>query len=448
MKFNKPRGTRDFLFEEMKNRKKVENILRDVFENYAYQEIKTPLFEELSLFTTKSGDQIVEQLYNFEDKSGRELALRPELTAPVARLYLNELQKVAKPLKLYYFGSCFRYERPQKGRFRQFWQLGCELIGAKFPEGEAEIIAMAEDCLNRLGLNEAEIHINNLSIIRNLFKSFEIDEDIQEKIMILIDKGNKELLVSSLNDKEQFDINNDLVTILINLLDLIGGDEVLDDIFKLFKNYENLDNVKDSLNDLVQFVDCLKSFNVKNYKINPSVARGLDYYTGIVFEIYIPSLGAQKQVAGGGSYNLVKLFGGESVESTGFAFGFDRLMNAYDEIVNQKNKNDKNSNQNNGNILEEAIVDIYVAPMSDNTRDYSFKIAQTLRKDNKKVELDLAQRKFKKLIKAADKLNSKYIVLIGEDELSKNSVNIKNMSTGEQELVAIGDVSDYFNSKL
>ncbi|MDR0911866.1 MAG: ATP phosphoribosyltransferase regulatory subunit, partial [Methanobrevibacter sp.] len=110
MKFTKPRGTRDFLFEEMKERRKVENVLRKVFENYAYQEIKTPIFEELSLFTTKSGEQIVDQLYNFEDKSKRELALRPEITAPVARLYINELQKTAKPIKLYYFGSCFRYE--------------------------------------------------------------------------------------------------------------------------------------------------------------------------------------------------------------------------------------------------------------------------------------------------------------------------------------------------
>ena len=143
MEFNRPRGTRDFLFDEMRLRKEAESSLRNVFENYGYQEIKTPLFEELKLFTTKSGEEIVDQLYNFKDKSDREIALRPEITAPVARLYLNELQKTtSKPIKLYYYGSCFRYERPQKGRFRQFWQFGCELIGAKSPEGEGEVIAM------------------------------------------------------------------------------------------------------------------------------------------------------------------------------------------------------------------------------------------------------------------------------------------------------------------
>ena len=173
MEFTRPRGTRDFLFTEMRERKEAESTLRNVFENYGFQEIKTPLFEELKLFTTKSGEEIVDQLYNFKDKSDRELALRPELTAPVARLYLNELQKTtAKPIKLYYYGSCFRYERPQKGRFRQFWQFGCELIGAKSPEGEAEVISMCNESLESLGITPADININHLGIIRGLFAHF------------------------------------------------------------------------------------------------------------------------------------------------------------------------------------------------------------------------------------------------------------------------------------
>ena len=153
MEFTKPRGTRDFLFDEMQERKEAQSILRNIFENYGYREVKTPLFEELKLFTTKSGEEIVDQLYNFKDKSNRELTLRPEITAPIARLYLNELEKTAiKPIKLYYYGSCFRYERPQKGRFRQFWQFGCELIGANSPQGEAEVIALCNDAVNSLGI--------------------------------------------------------------------------------------------------------------------------------------------------------------------------------------------------------------------------------------------------------------------------------------------------------
>ena len=464
----------------MKQRKKVENILRDTFEIHAYQEIKTPLFEELSLFTTKSGEEIVDQLYNFKDKSNREIALRPEITAPVARLYLNEMQKTAKPIKLYYFGSCFRYERPQKGRFRQFWQFGCELIGAKSPEGEAEVIAMAEDSLKKLGIATAQIHINHLGIIRGLFKHFNIDTEIQEKIMTLIDKGDKKLLKSQLlpdcgqspdeqllpdnsqspdeqllpdsgqspdeqllvdngqsADEQLSEDNNDkssykpliedekLANILINLVDFVGKDEILKDVEDLIGEYEE---TKDSLNEFKDLISLLKSFKVSNYTINLGVARGLDYYTGIVFEIYVPELGAQKQVAGGGSYNLVEVFGGEKIESTGFAFGFDRLMNAI------KDKNEG-----------ESIVDVFVSPMSSEERKKSFEICQTLRTSNIKTEVDLSRRKFKKLLKTANKLNAKYVILVGKKDLDENNVIIKDMNTGNQETVAIDNIFNYLS---
>ena len=194
MEFERPRGTRDFLFEEMRERKQAEDILRNVFENYGFGEVQTPLFEDLKLFTTKSGEEIVDQLYNFKDKGDRDLALRPEITAPIARLYLNELQKTSKPIKIYYYGSCFRYERPQKGRFRQFWQFGCELIGAKTPEGEAEVIAMCNNAIEELGITTAEFNVNHLGIIRGLFAHFDIDTATQREIMVVIDKGDKELL--------------------------------------------------------------------------------------------------------------------------------------------------------------------------------------------------------------------------------------------------------------
>jgi len=429
----------------MKERKKVENILRDTFEVYAYQEIKTPLFEDLSLFTTKSGEEIIDQLYNFKDKSKREIALRPELTAPVARLYLNEMQKTAKPIKLYYFGSCFRYERPQKGRFRQFWQFGCELIGANSPEGEAEVIAMAEDSLNKLGIATAEIHINHLGIIRGLFKHFNIDVETQEKIMTLIDKGDKELLKSRLlannvniNDNENKNNNNNensiepliddenLANILIKLLDFVGKDDVLKELESLLGDYEE---TKNSLNEFKELITLLESFKVSNYTINLGVARGLDYYTGIVFEIYVPELGAQKQIAGGGSYNLVEIFGGEKIESTGFAFGFDRLMNAMED------KKDSNS-----------VVDVFVAPMSDETRLKSFEIGQILRNKNISTEIDLSRKNLKKLLNRANKLNVKYVILVGKDDLEENNVMIKDMATGNQETVAIDKISDNINN--
>jgi histidyl-tRNA synthetase len=430
LRFTKPRGTRDFLFDEMRERKKAENTLRKVFGNYAYQEIKTPLFEELSLFTTKSGDEIVDQLYNFTDKSNREIALRPEITAPVARLYINELQKTAKPIKLYYFGSCFRYERPQKGRFRQFWQFGCELIGAKSPEGEAEVISMAEQSLEELDITTAEIHINHLGIIRGLFKHFTIDVEIQEQIMTLIDKGDKELFEKELSENNLIE-DSDLRAILIKLIDLVGNEDILDDVEGLVSNYEE---TIEALDEFKSLINLLKSFNVSNYTINLGIARGLDYYTGIVFEIYVPELGSQKQLAGGGSYNLVELFGGEKVESTGFAFGFDRLMHA---IEYNMSKNDSKNNKN------DSFIEVFVAPISNDTREKSFEIAQLLRKSGIPTEIDLSRKKFKKLLNTANKLNARYVIIIGKDDLEKDSVTIKNMSNGNQELIAIDNILDY-----
>ena len=433
MEFTRPRGTRDFLFDEMRERKKCENTLRKVFETYAYQEIKTPLFEDLTLFTTKSGDEIVDQLYNFTDKSNREIALRPEITAPVARLYINELQKTAKPIKLYYFGSCFRYERPQKGRFRQFWQFGCELIGAKSPEGEAEAIAMAEQSLEELGIATAEIHINHLGIIRGLFKHFNISTEIQEKVMTLIDKGNKELLENELSDGNLIQDSN-LNDILIKLICLVGKDEILEDLENLVAEYNETSK---ALSEFKELISLLKSFKISDYTINLGIARGLDYYTGIVFEIYVPELGAQKQVAGGGSYNLVELFGGEKVESTGFAFGFDRLMNAI------LSKNEKIGIENQD---EDSIVDVFVAPISNDLREESFEIGQILRNNGISTEIDLSRKKFKKLLNTANKLNAKYVILVGKNDLEKNSVTIKDMASGNQELVVIDDIIEYITN--
>ena len=432
MEFTRPRGTRDFLFTEMRERKEAESTLRNVFENYGFQEIKTPLFEELKLFTTKSGEEIVDQLYNFKDKSDRELALRPEVTAPVARLYLNELQKTtAKPIKLYYYGSCFRYERPQKGRFRQFWQFGCELIGAKSPEGEAEVISMCNESLESLGITPADININHLGIIRGLFAHFNIDTKTQREIMVIIDKGDKELLKESLVGDNPVIDNEELNNVLLNLIDMVGGKEILPDIEELVEPY---DEPQEALAELEELVKTLDSFSVDNYTLNLGVARGLDYYTGIVFEVYIPELGAQKQVCGGGTYSLIKVFGGEEIESTGFAFGFDRLMNAIEEL--------------NGEKELKPYLDVFVAPINDETRQKSFEITQTLRKNGIATDVDLNRKKFKKLMNHANNINVGKVVIVGKKDLDEGKVTVKDMNSGAQELVSLDSLVDYIKGEL
>jgi histidyl-tRNA synthetase len=431
VEFTRPRGTRDFLFDEMKERKIVENTLREVFENYGYGEVKTPLFEELKLFTTKSGEEIINQLYNFKDKSDRELALRPEITAAIARLYINELSKTAKPIKLYYYGSCFRYERPQKGRFRQFWQFGCELIGAKSPEAEAEVIAMANESIEKLGISSAEIHINHLGIIRGLFSHYGIPDEKAREVMIVVDKGDKDLLKEALTGEDAIINNKELGEILLKLIDMVGSSDIYSDIKRLVQGF---DECLEPLSELKDLITTLKSFGVENYKINLGVARGLDYYIGIVFEIYVPELGSQKQVCGGGTYNLIKLFGGEDVVSTGFAFGFDRLMDAIEVC---------------GNLPEVGPrVDVYVAPISDETRQLSYSIAQRLRSEGIPTEIDLSRKKFKKLLSYANNLGVKQTILVGTNDVQNRQVTIKNMETGNQELVDIKNIVDYIKENI
>ncbi|WP_297827630.1 histidine--tRNA ligase [uncultured Methanobrevibacter sp.] len=427
MEFARPRGTRDFLFDEMRQRKKAESTLRKIFESYGYQEIKTPLFEELKLFTTKSGEEIVDQLYNFKDKSDRELTLRPEITAPVARLYLNELEKTAvKPIKLYYYGSCFRYERPQKGRFRQFWQFGCELIGAKTPQGEAEVIALCTDSINALGITTADVNINHLGIIRGLFSHFNISDETQREIMVVIDKGDKDLLIESLSGDNPVIDNDELNQILLKLIDLVGDKSILNDVEELIAPY---DESKAALEELKELIDLLEDFDVENYTLNLGVARGLDYYTGIVFEIYVPELGAQKQICGGGSYSLVKVFGGQEVESTGFALGFDRLMNAIEELTE----------------VEElgSHLDIYVIPITEDVRSEAYKITQLLRRNGIKADVDLNNKKFRKLMNYADKIKVEKIALMGPKELEDGKITIKDMVSGNQELIDIENIVEY-----
>jgi len=428
MELYKPRGTRDFLFKEMKERKYVENTLRKVFETYGYQEIKTPIFEDLTLFTMKSGEGIIGEIYHFQDKGGRNLALRPELTAPIARIYLNKLQKAFKPLKIYYFGSCFRYERPQAGRWRQFWQLGCELIGGVSPESEAEIIALAAHCLEKIGLNGYEIHLGNLGILRGILSQDQVSPTEQDQIMALIDKGDvKELKIIL----EELKLEEKSKKILLKLIGMQGGREVLDNVHGIINDYP--DAIK-SLEELEKLLKILEAFDFSNYILNLGIARGLDYYSGIVFEIYVKGLGAQKQISGGGTYNLIEIFGGERVESTGFAFGFDRIVEA---LRMQEN-----------NIPTKKPVEVFVAPISTEVKLDAFRIAQNIRKIGIPTEIELTGRKLKKILSHADNLEVSYVILVGSRELAENKVTLKDMKSGDQELIPLNTATKVILKKL
>ena len=213
MTIQRPRGTRDFLPMDSFRRNAVRRRMQEILEQWGYSEVSTPTFEHLELFTIKSGPSIIDEIYAFQDKGGRDLALRPELTASVMRMYVGELQKAAKPLRLHYFGNCFRYERPQRGRFREFWQLGAELVGSDRPDAEAEAIALAQELIKSAGVS-GDLHLGYLGLIRAMMRTIPASE--RPTLMRFIDKKERTLLAEKLQE-----IGRDHLG-LLELIDLKG----------------------------------------------------------------------------------------------------------------------------------------------------------------------------------------------------------------------------------
>jgi len=404
MKINRPRGTRDFLPEVTARRRHVEGKMRDVVKNWGYSEIITPTFESLDLFTLKSGEGIIGELYNFTDKGDREMTLRPELTAPVMRMYVNEMQATQKPLKLFYFENCFRYERPQKGRFREFWQFGVEVIGSSRSDADAEVIALATNMLDSAGI-KGDLHVGHLGIIRHILSVLETEQ--QSQIMRLVDKKDDTGLDDYL---EQINAPADLRRNLLELICLTGNDAV-EKARAVIGDIPELDTFKELLT-------LLDAYGI-DYNVDFGIARGLDYYTGMVFEIYAEGLGAQNQVCGGGSYNLIKLFGGGDVPSTGFGIGFDRIMEICDIKTDKQKK--------------------VVVISTDSTRLDAIKVANELRRVAP-VYLDIMKRNFKAQMSYANHIGADYTVIVGERELEAGKVTLKDMESGEQALTSVDEV--------
>ena len=394
-----PRGTRDFTPDEMKIRRYVEENMKSTFTTFGYNEIQTPTFENLELFTAKSGDSIIDEIYDFSDKGNRKLALRPELTAPVIRFYVEKLQMEPKPLKLFYFGNCFRYDRPQKGRYREFQQAGCEIIGTDTPEAYAELIALAYYNLKNIGLKNITLNIGNLDIINSMFTKIGITDKIKKELLPLIDKSQFEEIYTILCIEN---ISEDIAKMFIEILQTSNIDKIKDYVKEDNTLTEEISNFENILHLLK------KSFNISKYQIKISIVRGLDYYKGIVFEIDAPVLGAEKQLCGGGAYDLVGLFGGRDTATAGFAIGFDRTILALDaeQFVFPKPK-----------------TDVYIIPVN-----------------KEMTEIDLLRRGVGKSLKHANSKNSEKAIIIGPKELEKDSVTLRDMKTGDQQLVKIAEI--------
>jgi len=418
MRIERARGTRDFLPAEMRKRRIIEERMRDVAERWGYEEIRTPTFERSELFTLKSGEAILKEMYEFKDKGDRHLALRPELTAPVIRMYINELKMAPKPTKWYYFGNCFRYEEPQKGRFREFWQFGTEIIGSDSPEAQAELIALAFNILKSLGV-KAELHVGHVGLIRERLRFVHADEETINTVMRLMDKKDWQAVIEFMGD---IGVKGELIDDLLFLLDLKGKDAL-----KEARDRNIIAPDSDAIKELELLLELLEYYSV-DYTLNLGIARGLDYYTGMVFEIYDAGgmLGAQNQICGGGSYRLAALFGGEDIPSTGFAFGIDRLAEIF--------------SVDDTDLERRGVV---VVPIRDKdayrevTKE-AVEIASRLR-EFVPTHIDLMNRSLSAQLKYANTRQDSFAVLVGKNELGEGKVTLRNLNTGEQEKISFVD---------
>ncbi|MFH1013524.1 MAG: histidine--tRNA ligase [Thermoplasmatota archaeon] len=411
--FEIPRGTRDFIPDEMVKRRFVEDKLRAIFEAFGYREIQTPTFEHLDLFTAKSGESVINEIYAFSDKGGRNLALRPELTAPVMRCYVEKLQMEPKPLKLYYIGNCYRYDRPQKGRYREFMQAGCELIGTNTSEATAELIGLAYSLVNDVGVDEVVLEIGHIGLLRLILKQLSLSEDQTRVLLSLIDKelfDEIPLLLHEYHVSEQH---------ISQFLDIIQHSR-LDVLHTFFASNVYSQNELKRLEDIMMYLQSI--IPKDSFVLNMGIVRGLDYYTGVVFEIKAPKLGAEKQICGGGEYELISLFGGRETSTSGFALGFDRTILAM-ELQNA--------------TFPSLSVDYFIIPVTTDMIGTALLIAQYLRNKQKKVDVDLMRRGVGKALKYASSIHARKAIIIGPDELKQHMVAIRDMDTGVQEAVTL-----------
>jgi len=413
----RPRGTNDWGPQDMAKRRFVESRFIQLAESFGFREVSTPTFESLELFTAKSGLGIVRELYAFKDQGGRDLALRPEFTASILRFYVSSLRSLPKPLKLYTAGNAFRYEEPQKGRYREFYQLNAEIIGGASLPSDAEAVALAIGTMRAIGLKQVKARIGNIGVLRSFLPFSPTDQSI---VLHSLDKRNFPMLDAELARLGR----KDLSTPLRKLVELSGDASILNDAAKVLggASTEGLGYLR----DLAGFLDDY-GVSRSDYTFDMGVVRGLDYYTGMVFEIDSPNLGAEKQVGGGGAYRLSEIFGGEPVAQTGFALGLDRLVMAAEA---------------EGTIEAPRPLDAYVVPVGDTARKKAIQILTSLRAAGLGADIDLIGRGPSKNLDYANAIGARFAVILGERELKQGRATVREMATGVQREVALDDLVD------
>jgi histidyl-tRNA synthetase len=390
---------------------------------YGYKEVITPVVEPLELLSAKSGEEIRQRMFIFKDLGDRQVALRPEFTASIARLATTALKNEPKPLRLFSVGSVYRYDEPQRGRYREFWQSNFELMGSGRPEADAEIVLLTNSLMKALGLQGYAFKIGHVGVIRGILSQEGADEKTQNAILQRMDKKEYE---------EAFKLapTHRCRSMLEGLLKLKSNNcfETVEKIKSYVASYEKAKTAAENLRDVLKLV---VESGCPVQVVEPSFARGLEYYTGMIFEVYIPELDIA--LGGGGRYDrLIELFGGEPTQAVGCAHGIDRIALA---LQTQQTA-----------LAAKGGKRVLVFSVNDALKGEALKIAQMLREAGVTVEFEIMGRKMAKALEDADKRKVDYAVIVGERELKEGAVMLRNLTKREQTIVAITELAEKIKS--
>ncbi len=409
------RGTRDYYPELYWQVDHIFTVWRKTAISYGFEEFEGPILETLELYRIKSGDEIVNQLYNFTDKGGRELALRPELTPTVARMVAKIQNEVAKPIKWFSIPRCMRYEKPQKGRLREFFQFNVDIIGESSLNADLEVIAVAVDSLINLGLGAEDfvVKINNRDFVSRYFELLSIDEVKEKALYKIIDNARKVSREATLEALEE--------------LSLASGQRGRVDAYLALREAGDLRNLKEEnggKESLLSLFQLLEASGIGPYcEFDPTIVRGLDYYTGIVFEIFDRSE-SMRAICGGGRYNhLLREFSGIDVPACGFGMG-DVVLG---QILASKGLFPPYRKR----------IDYYLVRVSEKELPLLLRVARSLRRSGYAVEFSYNSSSLKKQMARASRFGAKKALIFGEDEIAKSKLVEKDLATGEEVLVDI-----------
>ena len=421
MKLQKPKGTQDILPADSAKWQYVENVARETFKKYNYGEIRTPMFEHYEVISRSVGDTtdiVTKEMYDFHDKGDRHITLRPEGTAPVVRSYVeNKLfaPEVQKPVKVYYIGSMFRYERPQAGRLREFHQLGVECFGSKNPATDVETIAMTYQLFNTLGIKDVTLHLNSLGNTESRLAYRQALIDYLTPMRESLSKDSQRRLDE-------------------NPLRVLDSKEKEDKVA-----VENAPSILDYLDEESQahfdeVRTMLDSLNIP-YVIDTNMIRGLDYYNHTIFEFVTTIDKSELTICAGGRYDsLVEYFGGPETAGFGFGLGLERLLLVLDKQGIE--------------LPEEESLDVYIAVLGSGANGKALELVQAIRYQGFKAERDYLGRKIKAQFKSADTFKAKTVITLGESEVESGQVNVKNNATREEVTVSFEELTKNFAAVL